>query len=304
MSINEDEKKSVVGLKDLYIAEVTVDSASAYTAGTPEILAPACNASLKPVASMDTQYADDQPFDISTSQAETDIELTVTGVPSITLAKILGAKFDATTGRVYDNLGTPSWFALGFKSLKSNGKYRFFWFMKVKFIPAEEGMDTKADKATPKPVKLVAKAVKTTYQWSLGGGTTDGVKRVFGDEDTDAFSGTDWFTQVQVPNVGSPSALALSSSDPTDGATGVATSKDPTLTFNNALQADAPDRVVLMKATDHSLKAATITLDATKKIITIDPTTALSSATEYYISYAVEDIYGDTLSGVINFTTA
>ena len=102
----------------------------------------------------------------------------------------------------------------------------------------------------------------------------------------------------------SPEALALSSSDPTDGATGVAVSKTCTLTFNNGLTRTAIYNVAIFKATDGSLIASAITLDTSKTIVTINPNNSLEAATDYLLTYAVIDIYGQTLAGAVNFQTA
>lgn len=306
VNANAGEYKSLVGLKDIYVAAVTEDSATAYTTDTPEKIAPACDATFKPVVSQEMQYADDQPYDAFAAQAETDMELTFTGLPSEMQAKLTGAVFNAASGRVFDNTSTPVWFAIGFKSKKSNGKYRYYWFQKVQFTAPEEGATTQADRISPKTIKLVAKAVKTTYQWSLGS-VTDSVKRVFGDEDTTNFSATGWFSAVQVPSWSAPGALSLSSSVPTDGASGISVSANQTLTFNNALVNDAVNMVFLSKTSDGTLIAMAANypqLDATKKIMTLDPASNLTAATAYKISYAVKDIYGQWLQGIVDFTTA
>jgi phi13 family phage major tail protein len=306
INANPDEYKSVIGLDSIYVAEVMADSSTAYTAGTPETLAPAAEISMKPVSSQETQYADNQPYDIFSSEAETDMEITLTGVPSEMLAKILGSVFNAASGRVYDSASTPPWMALGFRSMKSNGKYRYYWFQKVQFSPPEEGAATKADKANPKTIKLACKAIKTVYKWDQGT-KTDSVKRIFGDEDTTNFSATAWFSQVQVPGTTPPAALQLSSSSPIDGATGVAVSVSPTLTFNNALVNEAVNMVSLSKTSDGtliSMASGYPQLDATKKIMTLDPASNLTASTAYKIAYNVKDIYGQWLQGIVDFTTA
>jgi methionine-rich copper-binding protein CopC len=101
-----------------------------------------------------------------------------------------------------------------------------------------------------------------------------------------------------------PSALALSSSVPTDGASGISVSANQTLTFNNALKDSAINGITLVKSTDGSMVASAISLDATKKIFTVDPNANLTAATKYYLVYAVEDIHGQTLNGAVDFTTA
>jgi phi13 family phage major tail protein len=300
---NEGEYKSKIGLDSLYVAEVTADSAAAYTAGSPAWLAPAAEASLEPATSFAIQYADDQPYDVATAEGETKIALKITGLDLLRLAFITGKVFDASTGRMYDNGGVAPFMALGFRSKKSNGSYRYYWFLKGKFDMPKEAIATLADKPDPKTLDLTFTAIRTVEQWSLGGGVTDSVKRVVGDTDTDAFVATGWFTQVQVPGVATPSALALSSSVPTDGASNISITANQTLTFNNALPSDAVNHIVLILASDASVVAGTITLDATKKIVTIDPTSSLTNAVSYIITYAVTDIYGSTLKGAVNFTT-
>jgi len=299
---NEGEYKSKIGLDSLYVAAVTVDSASAYTPGTPAWLAPAAEASLEPSTSFAIQYADDQPYDVATAEGETKIALKITGLDLATLALITGKVFDATTGRMYDNGGTAPWMALGFRSKKSNGSYRYYWFLKGKFDMPKEAIATLADRPDPKTLDLTYTAIRTVYVFDLGD-INDTVKRVVGDTDTDAFVATGWFTQVQVPGVATPSALALSSSVPTDGATAVSRTANQTLTFNNALPATAVNNIMLILASDASQIAGTITLDATKKIVTIDPTASLAATTAYIITYGVTDIYGSTLKGAVNFET-
>ncbi len=298
---NSGEFKPKIGLDSLYVALVTADSASAYTAGTPEYLAPAAEASQEPASAMKVDYYDDQPFDISSSEGETKIALKISALPPERQAQITGKTYDASTGRVYDNGGTPPDMALGFRSMKSNGKYRYYWFLKGRFSTPKEEAATKTDSPESKPATLEFTALRTIYKFTDA--NNDSVKRVFGDEDSTNFSGTGWFTQVQVPGVVAPSALALSSSDPIDGASNVAVDKTITLTFNNALPADSIYNVVVVKA-DGTAVTCVNTLDTTKKIMTVNPSASLDAASTYIVTYGVTDIYSQTLRGAINFGTA
>lgn len=297
----EGEYRSLIGLDSLYVAEVTEDSAAAYTAGTPAWLAPAAEASQEPTTSFEIQYADDQPYEVMTAEGETKIALKVTGIPLEMLATIAGRVWDATTGRMYDNAAVAPYFALSFRSQKSNGSYRYYQYLKGRFDMPKDAAATLGEKAEPKTVDLTYTAIRTVHEFDLGA-INDTVKRVVGDTDVLAFSAASWFSQVQVPGVVAPSALALSSSVPTDAATGVSVSANQTLTFNNALLSTAG--ITLVKASDGTVVAGTKSLNATQKIVTIDPTASLSAATAYLIVYAVTDIYGQTLEGAVNFTTA
>lgn len=199
MAINDGEYKSVVGIKDLYIAPVVTDTSATYSATPLEKLAPAAEISVEPTQSQDTQYADDQPYDVSYSEGESKISLTVTNIPLQTLAKITGRVFDATNGLMYDNGGTPPYFALLFRSMKSNGKYRYYCYYKGSFSMPKDAAKTKAEKAEPQPMQLEYTAIKTVHKWDLDATHEDSLKRIIGDEDATGFDGSDWFTTVPVP---------------------------------------------------------------------------------------------------------
>jgi phi13 family phage major tail protein len=303
MTVTAAEQKSVVGLRDVYYALVTQDDASAYAAGTPAYLAPSINASQAPAVNSKTQYADDGPFDVMTSEGETKIELEVTAIPLETLAAILGKEYDAVTGRMFDNGGTPPDIALSFRSIKSTGKYVYYQYLKGRFSSPAQDNATKTDTPDPKSTKITFTAVKTIYQFDLGD-VNDGVKRVVGDEDIAAFSGTTWFASVQVPVAGSPSALTCTPS-PADAATGVNVNSNVTLTFNNALRSGSENGIILTTVAGVP-KACARTIDAARKVVTLNPTSDMAAATEYLVIVpGVVDIYGQTLADtVVNFTTA
>lgn len=304
MAVNQTqaEYRPRVGISDIYIAEVTQDDSSAYVADTPEYVAPAAEASQEPSSSSETLYGDDQPIDVMFSEGATKVTLTFTGISVQMLAKLTGRVFDATTGRMYDHGGVPPFVAVSFRSLKANGKYRYYQFLKGQFSMPKEDAATKAEKSDPKKVQLSYTAIRTTYKFDLGD-ITDSVKRIVGDEDTVNFSGASWFSQVQTPAVSTPSALALSVSDPADGATAVLVSKTITLTFNNALENSSISNVVLVKA-DGTVVACTNSLDTTRKIMTVNPNANLDAASTYILAIGVKDIYGDDLNTAINFATA
>lgn len=302
MTISANEFKSVIGLDEVHVALVTLDDSTGYTAGTPEDFAPAIEASAEPTASQSTQYADNKPFDVFTSEGETKITLTTTNIPIATLAKYLGKSFDVASGRMFDNGGgaTPPDAALSFRSMKSNGKYRYFQYLKGKFsVPKDEAMTT-GEKKEPKPSQIIFTAISTVYKWNLGT-VTDSVKRIVGDEDSTNFSATGWFSQVQVPSVVAPSALALSTSNPADGASGVAVTKAPALTFNNALNGTTG---IALFTVAGAVVSGSAVLDATSKIATFTPAANLTSGSAgYLMTYAVQDIYAQVLKGAIDFTT-
>ena len=300
----QGEYKSTLGLRDLYYALATQDDSSAYAAGTPAYMAPIINASSTPASNSLTQYADDGPYDVMTAEGETKIDLETTNIPIEVQAVLLGKKYDASTGRMFDNGGTPPDIALSFRAVKSNGSYRYFQYLKGKFSAPSEEHGTKTDSPDPKTAKITFTAVKTTYQFTLPDSVVDGVKLVKGDSDATNFSGTNWFASVQVPVVGSPSAFTVTPV-PADAATGVSVSANQTLTFSNPLAGNAENGIILTTAAGVPVALAR-TINAARTVVTLNPTSNLSATTDYLIIIpGVRDIYGQTLADtVVNFTTA
>ena len=303
MTIDADEYKSTVGVANLYVAALLQDDALGYVADTPAYFAPVAEISAKPKVASETQYADDSPYDVFVSEGETTLEMTVTGIPQEMLAAVLGKVFDATTGRIYDTEGTPPDYALGFKSKKSNGAYRYYWFLKGKFSAPEEAFKTLSDTPSPQVTKITFTAVRSTYAHDVGD-TNAATKRVWGDADTENFSATTWFTQVQTPSIASPSALALVSSLPADNAVSQLATVNVVLVFNNTLAVNAENGCVLIKDTGVVVEPVVRTISADRKTVTLNPVGSLTAAALYDVIIGVTDIYGDTLDAVVNFTVA
>jgi phi13 family phage major tail protein len=297
------EKKSVIGLRDLYIALVTQDDADAYAADSPQAFAPAVNASHKPTSSSKTQYADDGVFDVMMAEGETEIALEVTAIPLDMLALVLGKEFDAATGRMFDNVGMPPDVALSFRSIKSNGSYKYFQYLKGKFSTPEEEQATKTDSPEPKTIKISFTAIKTTHEFELDG-VTEGVKRVVGDEDAAGFDGSTWFDAVQVPVAGSPAAFTCTPS-PVDGATNQAVSVAIVLTFSNPLAGNVENGVALVRQDNSSAITLTRSLNAARTVLTLGHANLTAAKTYNIVLAGVTDMYGQVLADTVyDFATA
>lgn len=84
----------------------------------------------------------------------------------------------------------PPTIALGFKSKKTNGKFRYVWLLKGKFELSSDEYDTEAEKPNPKSAKLSGKFYARDF---------DGNYRFIVDEDgtgVDASIVSGWFTEV------------------------------------------------------------------------------------------------------------
>jgi phi13 family phage major tail protein len=201
MAIDSGEYKSKIGLDNLWYALVSVDDAANYTVGTPKYLAPAAEASQEPTQNSETQYADDQAYDVPARKARRRSRIGDQS-PADPLAELTGRRVLARPMACCDNGAVAPYCALLFRSLKSNGSYRYYAFMKGKFdIPAEAAV-TKGETPEPQILELTYRAIKTVFKWDLSALVNDGIKRMIGDDDADGFDGTTWFDAVPEPLYG------------------------------------------------------------------------------------------------------
>ena len=98
-----------------------------------------------------------------------------------------------------------------------------------------------------------------------------------------------------------PDAVSVSIS-PADGAASVAASANVVLTFNNAIVSES---VVIVSAAG-AIVAASKSWDTTRKILTVNPTTDMTSGVKYIVTVAgVVDVYAQALAAAAyDFTIA
>lgn len=299
------EYGELVNLDNLHYAPVQVDNADIYQVGVNKYLAPA--AEMKKEAKVDTaiRHYDGKPMFSSSSEAATDVSLTVSGVPSKLAAELTGKPYDAARGIMIDtgDVSNAPDYAMSARAGLGDGGYRYYQFLKGKFSIGAETAKTKEDKVTASTVDLTYTGVATIHEFTMPDGSKKGAKGVQADTTDSAFTGADnWFAQVQTPEtLGAPGALTMTS-NPANNATGVAASVKPVLTFSNAVSEDS---VALIKS-DGTLVTATKSYDSTSKILTLTPGAALTSATIYTIIVAgVKDAYGQALdTTAVKFTVA
>ncbi len=181
-----------IGLKDIHIALLTQDDNAGVTYETPISVTKGMNAKITPKANTEKVFADDTLADVVVSLGEIDVEIEVSHLPIETQAILLG--HNVKNGVLIENKDNiPPDLALGFKSKKSNGNYRYVWLLKGKFEPYSDEYATIEDKP-----KIQTPKVKGTFMPRLH----DGNWRFVADEDHEEFeatTATEWFTKVYEP---------------------------------------------------------------------------------------------------------
>lgn len=178
-----------IGLRDIHIALLESDASSGVTYKTPEKLERAISAKLSPKCNTENVYSDDAVEDTISSFEEVGVEIELNQLSLTSRSKLQGS--NVVKGVLIENKNdlAPT-IALGFKSKKSNGKYRYVWLLKGKFELVSDEYDTESEKPKVQSSKLKG----TFYARDF-----DGNYRFILDEDD---TGVDteiinaWFTSV------------------------------------------------------------------------------------------------------------
>ena len=135
---------STVGLKNMVLAPLTEDTEAALTYGDLQLVAGAIEASITPEnADPDIQYADDSEFDVLYLDPELSFKTKMADLPLTIQELIFGNKIDDNGVLIRTSTDKPPYFAVGFKSEKSNHAYRYVWLYKVRAKPVTESYATK-----------------------------------------------------------------------------------------------------------------------------------------------------------------
>lgn len=136
---------STVGLKNVVIAPLMTDTTEGHTYGDLQLMAGAIDASITPNnADPDKQYADDIEFDVLYPDPELSFKTKMADIPLIIQEKIFGNQIDDNGVLIRTSTDKPPYYAVGFMSEKSNGKFRYVWLYKVRAKPVTENYSTKA----------------------------------------------------------------------------------------------------------------------------------------------------------------
>ena len=138
---------STVGLKNMVIAPLTVDTEETLTYGDLQLVAGAIEASITPQsADPDVQYFDDQEGDVLYPDPELSFKTKLADLPLIIQEMIFANKIDSNGVLIRSSTDKPPYFAVGFKSEKANHKFRYIWLYKVRAKPVTENYATKEGK--------------------------------------------------------------------------------------------------------------------------------------------------------------
>jgi phi13 family phage major tail protein len=293
-----------IGLSNLVYAKLINDPAAGMgtaTYETPVPISGAITASINPNASTETLFADDGPYETASTIGQIGLELNVADLPMEVQADLLGHNIVGGV-LIRKSADIPPFVAIGFKTLKSNGSYRFTWLAKGKFSLPEQANQTKAD----------------SINWNTPTISGSFLKRECDDEwerhidqdyvDYVASQGANWFNN---PYGGAIDSVVptLTTSVPANAATAVVVSSTVVLTFSEAMALSTLNtgNISMYNDTTGNGVAVNLSVNAARTIVTITPTANLTAATKFRVvmSAGLKDAGGNSfVAKSITFTTA
>ena len=187
---------STIGLKNMVIAPLTADTEDTLTYGDLQLVAGAIEATITPGnADPDIQYADDIEFDVLYPDPELTFTTKMADIPLAIQEQIFGNQLDDNGVLIRTSTDKPPYFAVGFKSEKSNGKFRFVWLYKVRAKPLTENYATKEGTTINRQTGEV--------EWTAIKRTKDGRYQAVADEGENGFTtamGETFLTSVYTPS--------------------------------------------------------------------------------------------------------
>lgn len=185
------------GVENLVYAEVLTDDATGYTTGEVKPLAPVAEIGKTTESSSEAHYYDNKPLIVINSTGADEITCTVAGIPLDVLADITGQVYDEALGAMFEGAREPKYFALGYKTKKTNGDEVYVWRLKGTFGIPDETSATEDDGTDANGQELVFTGISTTHSFTKTGA---GAKAVIVDTGAGKADVSAFFDTVTTPD--------------------------------------------------------------------------------------------------------
>lgn len=159
----------VMGLKDIYIAEVTVNNATTYTTGKPIKLGRALSAKVTDSFNVEKLYSDDSVEGLAEQYSGTTIEIGVNTLTNSDFANLYNVLYD--NGFLAKSAeDTAKEIALGYRAKRMDGTYDFVWHYAGKFTDRpEQSYETQGEKISTQTATLKGEFYSREKVDTIGG---------------------------------------------------------------------------------------------------------------------------------------
>ena len=157
------------GVEGLVAAEVLTDNNDpneGYTTGEVFAIAGVAEASRTTETSDEAHYYDNMPAVVITSTGKDEVTFNVSAIPLDVLAKITGQVYDDTTGGLIEGTREAKYFAVGYRTKKTNGDEVVVWRYKGTFAIPDTDNVTEDDGTDANGQELVYTGISTTHKFA------------------------------------------------------------------------------------------------------------------------------------------
>lgn len=202
------------GVDNLVAAEVLKDDVDGIVYGSPFAIAGTASIGRTTENATETHYYDNIPAIVITSEGADTITCGVSGIPLDVLAKITGQTFDELTGALIEGERVQKYFALGYKTSKTDGTDVYVWRLKGSFAIPDSTHNTKNASAEANGQEVVFTGISTTYKFIKTGKQA---KAVNVDAGLGLADVSNFFASVQTPDTLTSVAVAKPVATPASG---------------------------------------------------------------------------------------
>jgi phi13 family phage major tail protein len=180
------------GVENLVCAEVTSDTAEKYETGEVFDIAGVAELGRTTENSSETKYYDNVPALVIDSVGADTVTCSVSGIPLDVLAKITGQTYDEETGMLIEGERDAKYFALGYKTKKTNGDEVYVWRLKGKFSIPDSTHATQTAGTESNGQEITFTGISTTHKFTKTGKPAKAINVdvALGKADVSTFFGT------------------------------------------------------------------------------------------------------------------
>lgn len=197
-SANLQEIVEYRGVEGLVAAEVTNDdNNTGYVTGPVFAIAGVAEISKTTDSSNEAHYYDNIPAVVVSNTSSDTVTISVSAIPFDVLAMITGQNYDPTTGALIEGPRDLKYFAIGYKTKKTNGDEVYVWRYKGTFNIPDQTNSSENDSTDANGQELTYTGISTTHKFTK---TNKGAKALVVDTAKDLADVSSFFTEVTTPD--------------------------------------------------------------------------------------------------------
>lgn len=190
------------GVEGLVAAEIVADdndegTGHGYVTGDVFAIAGVAEISKSSDSSTEAHYYDNIPAVVVSNTASDTITISASAVPLDVIAALTGQYYDAATGALIEGPRQLKYFAIGYKTKKTNGDEMYVWRYKGTFAVPDQTNTTENNSTDANGQELVYTGISTTHKFTKTG---KGAKALVVDTAKELCDVSQFFDTVTTPD--------------------------------------------------------------------------------------------------------